>query len=130
MVQGYTSRIPTSADFPSVTGQNLEGRVSKAHIRSCFDVADEGLGRANAKEEAGVLRLRHNEDILSVEYKGCFMVDLTAASQEFGGWRTFWFVIAEACPIASREAIAIADRDVVSWIGEKREVDQVAELSK
>ena len=45
------------------------------------------------------------------------MVDLTAASQEFGGWRTFWFVIAEACPIASREAIAIADRDVVSWIG-------------
>lgn len=113
MVQGYTSRIPTSADFPSVTGQNLEGRVSKAHIRSYFDVADEGLGR-----------------IRSVEYKGCFMVDYTAASQEFGGWRTFWFVIAEACPVASREAIAIADRDVVSWIGEKREVDQVAELSR
>lgn len=72
----------------------------------------------------------HNEDIHSVEYKGCFMVDLTAASQEFGGWRTFWFVIAEACPVASREAITIADRDVVSWIGEKVEVDQVAELSR
>jgi len=99
--------------------------AEKAHIRSYFDVADEGLGRANAKEEVGVLRF-----IRSVEYKRCFMVDLTAASQKFGGWRTFWFVIAEACPVASREAIAIADRDVVSWIGEKGEVDQVAELSR
>ena len=65
-------------------------------------MTDKGLGRANTKEEVRVLRLGHNEDIHSVEYKRCFMVDLTAASQEFGGWRTFWFVIAEACPAASK----------------------------
>lgn len=29
-----------------------------------------------------------------------------------------------------REVTAIADRDVVSWIGEKMEVDQIAKLSR